>query len=75
MLPVALSMDETGLNIRVLEISVSNETFFPYVESVSALVSCLKHGYWLVNKILFIFFTITIASPLPRRLKYKTPNS
>lgn len=75
MLPKALRWDLIGLHIRVLEILVSNETFFPNVESVVILVAGFsfselsKHGCLLdKNTILFVFFPITKGSPLSRRM-------
>lgn len=55
MLPKALRWDLIGLHIRVLEILVNNETFFPNVKSVVILVAGFsfselsKHGCLLVK--------------------------
>ena len=75
MLPKALRWDLIGLHIRVLEMLVNNETFFPNVESVVILVAGFsftelsKHGCLVVkNMVLFVFFPIPKGSPLPRRM-------
>ena len=77
-LPIALNMDWRDLDIRILEMLVNNETYFlnvknAYIITGFSISELSKHRYLLVNnKILFIFFPITIASPLPIRMQYKT---
>lgn len=65
-LPIALSMDWMDLTVGVLEILVNRDLFLN-VDSVIHITSfsfneLSKHGRLVVkNKLLFIFFPITVA--------------